>query len=89
MDLLKKLFKKRLQCVAHASTQEELDWESDLISTASQWRWQMEQFTRNHQSLSFLIHSGGTNPLQCSCLVNPRDGGASWAAVYGAAQSRT
>ena len=30
-----------------------------------------------------------SNPLQCSCLENPRDGGAWWAAVYGAAQSRT
>ena len=29
------------------------------------------------------------NPLQCSCLKNPRDGGAWWAAVYGVAQSRT
>ena len=28
-------------------------------------------------------------PLQCSCLENPRDGGAWWAAVYGVAQSRT
>ena len=28
-------------------------------------------------------------PLQCSCLENPRDGGACWAAVYGVAQSRT
>ena len=28
------------------------------------------------------------NPLQCSCLENPRDGGAWWAAVYGVAQSR-
>ena len=27
--------------------------------------------------------------LQCSCLENPRDGGALWAAVYGVAQSRT
>ena len=27
------------------------------------------------------------NPLQCSCLENPRDGGAWWAAVYGVAQS--
>lgn len=35
MDLFKKLFLKRLHCIAHASTQEELDWESDLISTAS------------------------------------------------------
>ena len=30
-----------------------------------------------------------TVPLQCSCLWNPRDGGACWAAVYGVAQSRT
>ena len=30
-----------------------------------------------------------TNPLQCSCLENPRDGGAWWAAVYGVTQSRT
>ena len=29
------------------------------------------------------------NPLQCSCLENPRDGGAWWAAVSGVAQSRT
>ena len=28
-------------------------------------------------------------PLQCSCLENPRDGGACWAAIYGVAQSRT
>ena len=32
---------------------------------------------------------GNGNPLQCSCLENPRDGGACWAAVYGVAQSRT
>ena len=32
---------------------------------------------------------GNGNPPQCSCLENPRDGGAWWAAVYGAAQSRT
>ena len=32
---------------------------------------------------------GNGNPLQCSCLENPRDWGAWWAAVYGAAQSRT
>ena len=32
---------------------------------------------------------GNGNPLQYSCLENPRDGGAWWAAVYGVAQSRT
>ena len=35
------------------------------------------------------IGEGHGNPLQCSCLENPRDGGAWWAAVYGVAQSRT
>ena len=34
------------------------------------------------------IGEGNGNPLQCSCLENPRDGGAWWAAVYGFAQSR-
>ena len=32
---------------------------------------------------------GNGNPLQCSCLENPRDGGAWWAAVCGVAQSQT
>ena len=32
---------------------------------------------------------GNGIPLQCSCLENPRDGGAWWAAVYGVTQSRT
>ena len=32
---------------------------------------------------------GNGNPFQCSCLENPRDGGAWWAAVYGVTQSRT
>ena len=41
-----------------------------------------------HFSLSH-IGEGNGNPLQCSCLENPRDGGAWWAAVYGVAQSRT
>ena len=41
-----------------------------------------------HFSLS-CIGEGNGNPLQCSCLENPRDGGAWWAALYGVAQSRT
>ena len=32
---------------------------------------------------------GNGNPLQCSCLENPRNGGAGWAAVYGVTQSQT
>ena len=41
-----------------------------------------------HFSLS-CIGVGNGNPLQCSCLENPRDGRAWWAAIYGVAQSRT
>ena len=41
-----------------------------------------------HSSLS-CIGEGNSNPLQCSCLENPRDRGAWWAAAYGVAQSRT
>jgi len=43
-------------------------------------------------SLSFSLSclgEGNGNPLQCSCLENPRDGGAWWAAVFGVTQSRT
>ena len=41
-----------------------------------------------HFSLS-CVGEGNGNPLQCSCLENPRDRGVWWAAVYGVAQSRT
>ena len=41
-----------------------------------------------HFSLS-CIGEGNGNPLQCSCLENPRDGGDLWASVYGVAQSQT
>ena len=42
----------------------------------------------SHFSLS-CTGEGNGNPLQCSCLENPRDGGAWWAAIYGVAQSWT
>ena len=38
---------------------------------------------------SYSIGEGNGNPLQYSCLENPKDGGARWAAVYGVTQSRT
>ena len=45
---------------------------------------------RLHFHFSLLcIGEGNGNPLQCSCLENPRDEGAWWAAVYGVAQIRT
>ena len=48
----------------------------------------MTEWLHFHFSLS-CIGEGNGNPLQCSCLENPRDGGAWWAAVYGVAQSHT
>ena len=51
-----------------------------------------ESDTTEQLHLHFLLSctgEGNGNPLQCSCLENPRDRGACWAAVYGVAQSRT
>ena len=44
-----------------------------------------------HDSVTSLSHigEGNGNPLQCSCLENPRESGSWWAAVYGVTQSQT
>ena len=57
----------------------------------SPWgRWGLGVTERLHfQFLLTCIGDGNGNPLQCSCLENPRDGGALRAAVYGVAQSQT
>ena len=57
-------------------------------SPRSRWGSDTTERLRFHFSLS-CIGEGNGNPLQCSCLENPRDGGAWWAAVYGVAQSQT
>ena len=46
---------------------------------------------QKHQffSIQLSFREGNGNPLQCSCLEYPRDGGAWWAAVYGVSQSDT
>ena len=62
---------------------------------ASPWgRWGMDMTERLHFTFHFHFSlsrsgEGNGNLLQCSCLENPRDRGAWWAAVYGVAQSRT
>ena len=56
-----------------------------LLRVGHDWVTSLSHF---HFSLS-CIGEGNGNPLQCSCLENPRDRGAWWAAVYGVAQSRT
>ena len=40
-------------------------------------------------TLTYVSGEGNGNALQCSCLENPRDWRAWWAAVYGVAQSQT
>ena len=51
---------------------------------------ELDTTERLHFHFSLLrIGEGNGNPLQCSCLENPRDGGAWGAAVYGVAQSDT
>ena len=61
------------------------------LEGCSPWgRWGSDTTERLHFRFSFSSIGGGNgNPLQCSCLENPRDRGAWWAAVYGVAQSWT
>ena len=61
-----------------------------LVGCSARGRWESDKTERLHFDFSLsCIGEGNGNPLQCSCLENPRDGGAWWAAVYGFAQSRT
>ena len=64
-------------------------WRS-LVGYSLWGRWESDrtEWLHFHFSLS-CIGEGNGNPLQCSCLENPRDRGAWWAAVSGVAQSRT
>ena len=61
------------------------------LEGCSSWgRWGSDTTERLHFHFSLsCIGEGNGNPHQCSCLENPRDGGAWWAAVRGVAQSRT
>ena len=61
-----------------------------LVGCRPWGRWESDTTKRLcfHCSLS-CIGEGNGNPLLCSCLENPRDQGAWWAAIYGVAQSRT
>ena len=52
-------------------------------------RTRLSNFTFNFHFSLLCIGEGNGNPLQGSCLENPRDRGAWWAAVYGVTQSRT
>ena len=61
-----------------------------LVGCSPWGRWGSDTTEWLHFHFSFsCIGEGKGNPLQCSCLENPRDGGAWWAAVYGVTQSWT
>ena len=61
-----------------------------LVGCSPWGRWELDTTERLHCHFSLsCIGEGNGSPLQCSCLENPRDEGAWWAAVYGVAQSRT
>ena len=64
-------------------------WRS-LVGCSPWGRYESDTTERLHFHFS-LSHNGegNGNPLQCSCLENPRDSRAWWAAVYGVAQSWT
>ena len=61
-----------------------------LVGCSPWGRWESGTTERLHFHFSLsCIGEGNGNPLQCSCLENPRDWVAWWDAVYGVAQSRT
>ena len=60
-----------------------------LVGCSPRGRWESDTTEWFYFDFSLLcIGEGNGNPLQCSCLENPRDGEAGWAAVYEVAQSR-
>ena len=87
-DLHKLSYLKKEKAMApHSST---LAWKIPWMEEPSRLQ-SMGSLRVGHDWTTSLscIGEGNGNPLQCSCLENPRDGGAWWAAVYGVAQSRT
>ena len=66
-----------------------LGWKS-LVGCSPWGRKELDTTEWLHFHFSFsCIGEGNGNPLQCSCLENPRDEGAWWADVYGFTQSQT
>ena len=75
----------------HSSTLAwKIPWMEEPGRLQSMGRWGSDTTERLHFHFSLsCIGEGNGNPLQGSCLENPRDGGAWWAAIFGVAQSRT
>ena len=67
-----------------------IPWTEEPGGLQSRGREESDMTKRLHFHFSFsCTGEGNGNPPQCSCLENPRDRGAWWAAVYGVAQSQT
>ena len=67
-----------------------IPWQRSLVGCSPWGRYQSDTTERLHFHFSLsCVGEGNGNPLQCSCLENPRDGEAWWAAVYGVAESWT
>ena len=82
---------KEKAIVSHSST---LAWKIPWTEEPGRLQSMRSLRVRHHWVLHFhfslsCIGEGNGNPLQYSCLENPRDGGAWWAAISGVAQSRT
>ena len=78
-------------CLPHSSTFTwKIPWTEEPGRLQSMGSLELDTTERLHFHFSLsCIGKGNGNPLQCSCLENPRDGEAWWAAVYGVAQSQT
>ena len=88
--VLKWVFRPGQAMAPHSST---LAWKipwTEEPSGLQGGRWESDTTERLHFHFSLsCIGKGNGNPLQCSCLENPRDRGAWWAAIHGVSQSRT
>ena len=75
----------------HSSTRAwKIHGQRSLVGCSPWGREELDTTERLHFHFSLsCIGEGNGNPLQCSCLENPRDGGTWWAALYGVAQGWT